>query len=149
MRTFITLILVVISFVSFSQDTIQKKDTLIKQVVISPKVVTINPLPLEIFNVLKTDGDVIEVTMYTSSKTFTLPKNKGMNYFLSFLIGKSPAKLNPKNIAYAMFMVKEDFYLDAEISISDEISYVVFKKEGKKYYNLLNQKGIDFLKKMM
>ena len=48
-----------------------------------------------------------------------------------------------------MILLKDDFYMDAEISISNEISYVIFKKDGVKYYNILNQKGIDFFRKFM
>lgn len=149
MKTLTTLFVILLSFTSISQDTIKEIDTTKLKTVQPQKTIILNPLPVKFYNVLKTGGDGVEVTMYKSSKTFTLPKNQGMNYFLSFLTGNAPSKLNPTNSAYAMFMVKEDFYLDAEISISKDIIYIIFKKDGKKYYNILNQKGKDFFKKMM
>ena len=143
MKFLITLFFLALSFTMCSQEVAKDTNTT-KQ-----KVIVLNPLPVKHYNVLKNDGDGVEVTMYVSSKTFTLPKNQGMNYFLSFLTGKAPSNLNSTKSAYAMFMVKEDFYLDAEISISKDITYIIFNVDGKKYYNILNKKGIDFFKKMM
>ena len=87
--------------------------------------------------------------MYESSKTFTLPGLKGTNYFLSFLQGESTTKFNAKNSAYLMILVEDDFYMEAEVSISDASSYIIFKKDGVKYYNLLTPEGVAFFKRFM
>ncbi len=142
MKLILTLLLFSFSVFGFSQDTIKIVDT-------TQKTILINPLPVSIFNELKTNGSGIEVTMYTSSKTFSLPKLAGTNYFLTFIEGRSTIDFNKNNTAYVMILVKDDFYMDAEISISDKSSYIVFKKDGVKYYNILSQKGIDFFKKFM
>tara|TARA_B110001469_G_C9648055_1_gene328890 strand:+ start:7865 stop:8101 length:237 start_codon:yes stop_codon:yes gene_type:complete len=78
-----------------------------------------------------------------------LPNLGGTNYFLTFLQGKSTVNFNKQNTAYVMILVKDDFYMDAEISITNESSYIIFKKDGVKYYNLLNQAGITFFRKFM
>jgi hypothetical protein len=78
-----------------------------------------------------------------------LPKLAGTNYFLSFIQGKATVDFNKHNTAYVMILVKNDFYMDAEVSITNESSYIVFKKDGVKYYNLLTQSGVDFFKKFM
>ena len=142
MKTIAILLFVTLSFKVISQDTIKQTDT-------TEKVIVIDPLPISIYNELKTNGSGIEVTMYHTSKTFSLPKLGGTNYFLSFIQGKSTVNFNKQNTAYVMILVKEDFYMDAEISITNESSYIIFKKDGVKYYNLLNQAGITFFRKFM
>lgn len=142
MKFILSILLLTISFIGTSQDTIKQIDT-------TQKVITINPLPISIYNELKTNGSGIEVTMYHSSKTFSLPKLAGTNYFLSFLVGKSTVDFNKQNTAYMMILVNDDFYMDAEVSITEESAYVIFKKDGEKYYNILNESGIKFFKKFM
>lgn len=142
MKLIISLFLVIVSFSVFSQDTIKQIDT-------TEKIIYISPIPVSIYNELKTNGTGLEITMYSSSKTFSFPDNAGTNYFLSFIQGKATVDFNKQNTAYAMILVKDDFYMDAEISISEKSSYVIFKKDGVKYYNILNQKGIDFFRKFM
>lgn len=142
MKLILGLFLTLVCSFGYSQDTIKQVDT-------TQKVILINPLPVSIYNVLKQKGTGIEVTMYNSSKTFALPKNTGTNYFLSFIEGKSTTKFNKRHTAYVMILVNDDFYMDAEVSISNTSSYIIFKKDGVKYYNKLNQKGIDFFKKFM
>jgi len=142
MKLIASLLFVILSITGISQDTIKQVDT-------AEKVILINPLPVSIYNELKTNGSGIEVTMYHTSKTFSLPNLGGTNYFLTFLQGKSTVNFNKQNTAYVMILVKEDFYMDAEISITNESSYIIFKKDGVKYYNLLNQAGITFFRKFM
>ncbi len=48
-----------------------------------------------------------------------------------------------------MLLADDDFYMDAEVSILDDHGYIIFKKEGVKYYNLLTPSGIKFFKKFM
>ena len=135
-------VFIFISVLGISQDTIRQIDT-------TQKVITISPLPLEMYNKLRNNGSGIEVTMYNTSKTFSLPGLKGTNYFLSFLQGKSTVKFNSKNIAYVMLLADDDFYMDAEVSIEGDHGYIVFKKDGAKYYNLLTPAGIKFFRKFM
>lgn len=142
MKLIASLFFVILSITGISQDTIKQVDT-------AEKVILINPLPVSIYNELKTNGSGVEVTMYQTSKTFSLPNLGGTNYFLTFLQGKSTVNFNKQNTAYVMIIVKDDFYMDAEISITNESSYIIFKKDGVKYYNLLNQAGITFFRKFM
>ena len=142
MKFIFTFLLFTLSVIGFSQDTIKEIDT-------TKKVTIINPLPVSIYNELKTNGTGIEVTMYTSSKTFSIPKLAGTQYLLNFIEGRATVDFNKENTAYVMILVKDDFYMDAEISISDKSNYIVFNKDGVKYYNILNQKGIAFFKKYM
>jgi hypothetical protein len=142
MKLIASLLFMILSFTGISQDTIKQIDT-------TEKVILINPLPVSIYNELKTNGSGVEVTMYNTSKTFSLPKLAGTNYFLSFIQGKSTVDFNKHNTAYVMILVKNDFYMDAEVSITKESSYIIFKKDGVKYYNLLTQSGVDFFKKFM
>ena len=142
MKLIASLLFVILSITGISQDTIKQVDT-------AEKVILINPLPVSIYNELKTNGSGVEVTIYHTSKTFSLPNLGGTNYFLTFLQGKSTVNLNKQNTAYVMILVKDDFYMDAEISITNESSYIIFKKDGVKYYNLLNQAGITFFRKFM
>ena len=142
MKLIASLLFVILSITGISQDIIKQVDT-------AEKVILINPLPVSIYNELKTNGSGIEVTMYHTSKTFSLPNLGGTNYFLTFLQGKSTVNFNKQNTAYVMILVKDDFYMDAEISITNESSYIIFKKDGVKYYNLLNQAGITFFRKFM
>ena len=142
MKLIASLLFVILSITGISQDTIKQVDT-------AEKVILINPLPVSIYNELKTNGSGVEVTMYQTSKTFSLPNLGGTNYFLTFLQGKSTVNFNKQNTAYVMIIVKDDFYMDAEISITNESSYIIFKKDGVKYYNLLNQAGITFFRKFM
>lgn len=137
MKLILTIAFAILVQIGFSNDTIRKIDT-------TYKVIEIKPLPVEVFNVLKNDGSGIEATMYQSSKTFMLPALKGTNYFLTFLQGKAPANFNEKNSAYLMILVKDDFYMDAEVSLFEGNSYIVFKKDNKKYYNLLTPEGEAF-----
>lgn len=142
MRGILLTFFIFISILGFSQDTITQVDT-------TQKVITISPLPIEMYNKLKNNGSGVEVTMYNTSKTFSLPGLKGTNYFLSFIQGKSTIDFNPKNTAYVMLLADDDFYMDAEVSILGDHGYVIFKKDGKKYYNLLTPAGIKFFKKFM
>jgi|TARA_B110000908_G_scaffold28679_1_gene33733 hypothetical protein len=142
MKLIASLLFVILSITGISQDIIKQVDT-------AEKVILINPLPVSIYNELKTNGSGVEVTMYHTSKTFSLPNLGGTNYFLTFLQGKSTVNFNKQNTAYVMILVKDDFYMDAEISITNESSYIIFKKDGVKYYNLLNQAGITFFRKFM
>ena len=142
MKLIASLLFVILSITGISQDTIKQVDT-------AEKVILINPLPVSIYNELKTNGSGVEVTIYHTSKTFSLPNLGGTNYFLTFLQGKSTVNFNKQNTAYVMILVKDDFYMDAEISITNESSYIIFKKDGVKYYNLLNQAGITFFRKFM
>ena len=142
MKLIASLLFVILSITGISQDTIKQVDT-------AEKVILINPLPVSIYNELKTNGSGVEVTMYHTSKTFSLPNLGGTNYFLTFLQGKSTVNFNKQNTAYVMILVKDDFYMDAEISITNESSYIIIKKDGVKYYNLLNQAGITFFRKFM
>jgi hypothetical protein len=142
MKLIASLLFVILSITGISQDIIKQVDT-------AEKVILINPLPVSIYNELKTNGSGVEVTMYHTSKTFSLPNLGGTNYFLTFLQGKSTVNFNKQNTAYVMILVKDDFYMDAEISITKESSYIIFIKDGVKYYNLLNQAGITFFRKFM
>ena len=142
MKLIASLLFVILSITGISQDIIKQVDT-------AEKVILINPLPVSIYNELKTNGSGVEVTIYHTSKTFSLPNLGGTNYFLTFLQGKSTVNFNKQNTAYVMILVKDDFYMDAEISITNESSYIIFKKDGVKYYNLLNQAGITFFRKFM
>mgnify|MGYP000300702251 CR=1 FL=1 len=142
MKGLLIVLLGVFSTFSYSQDTIVQIDT-------TQKVIVVNPLPVAIYNKLKTNGSGVEVTMYNTSKTFSLPGLKGTNYFLTFLQGKSTVKFNPKNTAYIMLLADDDFYMDAEVSIDGNHGYIIFKKDGVKYYNLLTPSGIAFFRKFM
>ena len=142
MKTIFTLFCVLCLSLSYGQDTIKQIDTV-------QKVIVINPLPVTEYNTLKNKGTAIEVTMYASSKTFSLPKNSGVNYFLSMIEGKATTEFNTTNSGYIMILVNEDFYMDAEVSLSDKNNYLIFKKDGIKYYNLLNDKGIAFFSKFL
>jgi hypothetical protein len=142
MKVLLVFLLGVFSIISYSQDTILQVDT-------TQKVLLINPLPVSMYNILKNNGSGVEVTMYNTSKTFTLPGLKGSNYFLSFLQGQATIDFNPKNTAYVMLLVDDDFYMDAEVSIVDDYGYIIFKKEQAKYYNLLTPEGIIFFRKFM
>ena len=92
MRVFLILVFTFLAVIGFSQDTIQQ-DTVV-QIDTTQKTIVVNPLPVSIYNVLKTKGTGIECTMYTSEKTFTLPKNTGTNYFLSFIEGRATVNFN-------------------------------------------------------
>ena len=135
-------ILLMISFQGFSQDTIVQVDT-------AKKVLILNPLPVEVYNEIKTNGTGLEVTMYASGTTFSLPNLSGSNYFLSFLQGQAPSVFNSKNSGYIMLLVNDDFFMDAEVSFAEENTYIIFKHKGIKYYNLLNDLGVAFFKKFM
>lgn len=148
MKLYLFLFLSFASVIGISQDTINQQDTVL-QIDTTQKVIVVNPLPISIYNVLKTKGTGIECTMYSSSKTFTLPKNNGTNYFLSFIEGKATVNFNKTNTAYVMILVDDDFYMDAEVSISEKSSYIVFKKDGVKYYNVLSSAGKKFFKKFL
>lgn len=124
----------------FSQDTIVQVDT-------AKKIVVINPLPVENYNVLKNQGTGLEVTMYESGTTFSLPNLSGTNYFLTFIQGQAPSVFNSKNSGYIMLLVNNDFYIDAELSFAEENSYIIFKYQGSKYYNLLTPAGISFFRR--
>lgn len=136
------LLFLVISIASYSQDTIVHVDT-------AKKIVVLNPLPVEFYNEIKTNGTGLEVTMYESGTTFSLPNVSGSNYFLSFIQGQAPSVFNSKNSGYIMLLVKDEFYMDAEISFSQENSYIIFKYKGLKYYNLLNETGVNFFKRFV
>ena len=77
MKGLLIVLLGVFSTFSYSQDTIVQIDT-------TQKVIVVNPLPVAIYNKLKTNGSGVEVTMYNTSKTFSLPGLKVTNYFLTF-----------------------------------------------------------------
>ena len=87
MKLIASLLFVILSITGISQDTIKQVDT-------AEKVILINPLPVSIYNELKTNGSGVEVTMYHTSKTFSLPNLGGTNYFLTFLQGKSTVNFN-------------------------------------------------------
>jgi hypothetical protein len=123
MKIFLTLILALTIQFGFAQDTIKQIDT-------TNKVITVYPLPVEMFNILKTKGSGIEATMYQSS-------------------GVATTEFNAQNTAYLMVLVDDDFYMDAEVSISDTSSYIIFKKDGVKYYNRLTPEGVAFFKRFM
>ena len=106
-------------------------------------------MPVEFYNEIKTNGTGLEVTMYESGTTFSLPNVSGSNYFLSFIQGQAPSVFNSKNSGYIMLLVKDEFYMDAEISFSQENSYIIFKYKGLKYYNLLNETGVNFFKRFV
>lgn len=142
MRILLIVLFAVLSGLSFSQDTITQVDT-------TQKVLVVNPLPVALFNKLKNNGSGVEVTMYNTSKTFTLPDLKGTNYFLTFLQGKATVNFNPKKTAYVMLLADGDFFMDAEVSILGNHGYIIFKKEGVKYYNLLTPAGITFFRRFM
>ena len=148
MKLYLFLFLSFASVIGISQDTINQQDTVL-QIDTTQKVIVVNPLPISIYNVLKTKGTGIECTMYSSSKTFTLPKNSGTNYFLSFIEGKATVNYNKTNSAYIMILVEDDFYMDAELSISEKSSYIIFKKDGVKYINVLSPAGKKFFKKFL
>ncbi|MEN8928995.1 MAG: hypothetical protein ABF242_00215 [Flavobacteriales bacterium] len=142
MKFIITLLILVSYSLGFSQDAIKQTDT-------TEKVILISPLPISIYNELKNNGSGIEVTMYNSSKTFTLPKLAGVHYLLSFIEGKATLDFNKTTDAYVMILARDDFYMDAEVSITAKSAYIVFKKDGEKYYNKLNENGIKFFRKFM
>ena len=139
---FIVFFSLLLTFTCLSQDTIFQVDT-------TRKVLIINPLPLEQFNLLKTQGTGLEVTMFESGTTFSLPKRAGTNYFLSFIQGQAPAVFNSKNSGYILLLVNDYFYMDAELSFSEDNAYIVFKHEGMKYYNLLTPAGIAFFQRFV
>ncbi|MEN8787348.1 MAG: hypothetical protein ABF264_05855 [Flavobacteriales bacterium] len=133
-------LIMMITVSGFAQDTIVQIDT-------ANKIHVLNPLPVELYNEVRTNGTGLEVTMYESGTTFSLPNLSGSNYFLSFLQGQAPSSFNSSNSGYIMILVKNDFFMDAEVSFSPSNSYVIFKYNGLKYYNLLNETGVSFFKK--
>ena len=133
-------LIMMITVSGFAQDTIVQIDT-------ANKIHVLNPLPVELYNEVRTNGTGLEVTMYESETTFSLPNLSGSNYFLSFLQGQAPSSFNSSNSGYIMILVKNDFFMDAEVSFSPSNSYIIFKYNGLKYYNLLNETGVSFFKK--
>jgi len=133
-------LIMMITVSGFAQDTIVQIDT-------ANKIHVLNPLPVELYNEVRTNGTGLEVTMYESGTTFSLPNLSGSNYFLSFLQGQAPSSFNSSNSGYIMILVKNDFFMDAEVSFFPSNSYVIFKYNGLKYYNLLNETGVSFFKK--
>ena len=133
-------LIMMITVSGFAQDTIVQIDT-------ANKILVLNPLPVELYNEVRTNGTGLEVTMYESGTTFSLPNLSGSNYFLSFLQGQAPSSFNSSNSGYIMILVKNDFFMDAEVSFSPSNSYIIFKYNGLKYYNLLNETGVSFFKK--
>lgn len=106
------------------------------------------PLPNKEIQVLLNSCSGVEITFYENSSSVSMTGNTNTKFIPTGIDTIAPTKLNKSNHAYMMIMVNDDFYMDAELSLG-ESNYLIFKKDGVKYYSLLNEKGTYFFKQLM
>jgi hypothetical protein len=105
-------------------------------------------LPSEEVTIIATMCTALEITIYEGTSTVSMSGVGNTKFLAAGLDTIPPAKLNQQNSAYIMIVVNDDFYMDAELSYGEN-KYLIFKKDGKKYYNKLNEQGERFFKQVL
>jgi hypothetical protein len=106
------------------------------------------PLPVEEVAIIATMCTALEITIYEGTSTVSMSGVGNTKFLAAGLDTIPPINLNKQNSAYIMIVVNDDFYMDAELSYGEN-KYLIFKKDGKKYYNKLNQQGERFFKQVL
>lgn len=102
-------------------------------------------LPQSVLDTLK-ETNTIEVTLFNSSKSLSLQGIKNSYFVTSKILNQRPKiALKPKAPdAYLMFMVKDQFYVSAYLTLTPSESYLTFDYLGQKYSNSLTKELADF-----
>ena len=110
---------------------------------------TLSPLPISEINILRTQTSGVEMTIYEGTKTISISGVQNSRFVGFAADTVAPEKLNDKNDAYLMILVKDEFYMDCELSYSSENPYLIFKKDDQTYYNKLSTLGQNYFKQLM
>ena len=163
----ITTFILLISIASCSSKKTTKKIEPVKSTkeIVTPKPIktastnnSYEAIPLEIFKNIFENCNSLDVTFYEGDKTINL-WDKNVKYILSMINTNKPQTLDNNVIGHIMMLKDGDTFVFngqnlslVEISMKGNNNYVIFNFEGKdkktKYYNILNQKGVEFFSKM-
>lgn len=112
-------------------------------------------LPVELVQAIFNECNSADITFYEGDKSVNL-WDDNVKYILTMITGESPDVLNDNPIGHIMLLKDGDTFSFneqelslVEISMKGNDNYVIYKIANKKYYNKINQKGIDFFNKMM
>jgi len=155
-KSLIFLVFIAISF--FSCSVKKPKEKIVVPVKKEVPVVVKNKferLPATYVQAIFNNCNNLDITFYEGDKSVSL-WDDNVKYILSMITGDSPKTLNNSVIGHIMMLKdgdnisfnKEELSL-VEISMTGNNNYVIYKIGEKKYYNNINQKGIDFFNKMM
>lgn len=110
---------------------------------------TLLPLPQTELTVLQKSISGVEITPYNGSQTLSMQGLNNSRFIPAAIDTLAPDSLNAKNDAYIMIMVNDDFYMDAELSFNSGNPYMIFKKDGQKYYSRLTSQGTYFFEQLL
>lgn len=131
MRTLFIVLVVFIGNFSFSQSNVY------------------TPLPKEEITSLFTNISGVEITFYESSTSVSMEGTQNCGFLPAAIDTLAPDSLNTQKHAYIMIMVDGDFYMDAELSWVQSNPYLIFNKDGVKYYSKLTEQGISIFNQLI
>ncbi|MFT4644337.1 MAG: hypothetical protein ACI8ZX_000738 [Planctomycetota bacterium] len=112
-----------------------------------PKI-PIESLPNDLALMIFQECNSIDITFYNSDKTLNL-WDDNVKHVLTMITNEAPQKLD-NNVVGHIMMLKEGNQLSfVEISLKDTNNYVIYNIEDKKYYNLINAKGLEFFNRFL
>lgn len=109
----------------------------------------LTPLPKEEITVLFNKISGVEITYYEGSGSASMEGTQNCGFLPASIDTIAPDSLNSKKHAYIMIMVDGDFYMSAELSWVEHNPYLIFDKEGTKYYSRLSEQGVSIFNQLL
>lgn len=115
--------------------------------------IVVEGIPQEIQTMLLAETNVLEGTFYNSDKSVNI-WGENVAGIVNMMLGAPPENLIPSRLEGHIILQKKsetsaDNLAFVELYINGSKSYIIYKIEGKKYYNTLTEKGIPFFTKLI
>lgn len=107
---------------------------------------TFERLPVALLQKFFNECNSIDVTFYNSNKTINL-WDDNVKHVLSMITDEAPVTLDDNIIGHIMMLKDGEQLAFVEVSLNGTNNYVIYNIDDKKYYNKINEKGLEFFAK--
>lgn len=107
---------------------------------------TFERLPVALLQQFFNECNSVDVTFYNSSKTINL-WDDNVKHVLSMITEEAPTALDNNIIGHIMMLKDGEQLAYVEVSLKGTNNYVIYHIDNKKYYNKINEKGLEFFTK--
>lgn len=107
---------------------------------------TFERLPVALLQQFFNECNSVDVTFYNSNKTINL-WDDNVKHVLSMITEEAPKALDNNIIGHIMMLKDGEQLAMVEVSLKGTNNYVIYHIDDKKYYNKINEKGLEFFTK--
>lgn len=104
------------------------------------------PLPKKMYLTMRDSTTSMDVVMMLGKGGSLSLDGRNVQLFNAFFDSRPAVKTNAPLAGNIMWQINGREYISGSYFLGDSTGYVVFKKDGKEYVNLLNTQGNSFFK---